>query len=76
MMEAGIIALLFWGIAALVGLGLTVFWIWMLIEVVTKEPEQGNGKIVWVLIIALTGWIGAAIYFFVRRPSRISETGK
>ena len=54
----------------------TIFWIWMLVDCATKEPDRGNDKIVWVVIIALTHWIGAAIYYFVRRPKRIAETGR
>lgn len=53
----------------------TAFWIWMLVDCATKEPSQGNEKLIWVLIIVLTHWIGAAIYYFVRRPSRMAETG-
>jgi hypothetical protein len=54
----------------------TVFWIWMLIECATREPSTGNDKIVWVIVIALTHWIGALIYFFVRRPQRIAANGR
>ena len=54
----------------------TVFWIWMLIECATREPSTGNDKIVWVIVIALTHLIGAVIYFLVRRPQRIAETGR
>ena len=54
----------------------TVFWIWMLIDCATKEPNTGNDKIVWVVIIALTHLIGAALYFFVRRPARIRQFGR
>jgi hypothetical protein len=54
----------------------TIFWIWMLVDCATKETDAGNNKIVWVVIIALTHWIGAAIYYFVRRPQRIAETGR
>ena len=53
----------------------TVFWIWMLIDCAVKEPAQGNDKLVWVIIILLTHFIGAAIYFFVRRPRRMAELG-
>lgn len=48
----------------------TGFWIWMLIDCATKEPDTGNTKVVWILIIVLTHLIGAAIYYFVRRPER------
>jgi hypothetical protein len=53
-----------------VGLALMVFWIWMLVDCATKEPSTGNDKIIWILIIVFTHWIGALIYFLVRRPER------
>jgi prolipoprotein diacylglyceryltransferase len=52
-----------------------IFWIWMIVDCATKEPNQGNDKIVWILIIVLAHWIGALIYFFVRRPQRIARFG-
>ena len=58
------------------GVVATVFWIWMLIDCATKERNDGNQKIVWILIILFTHLIGAAIYFFVRRPTRMAETGQ
>jgi hypothetical protein len=54
----------------------TVFWIWMLVDCATKEPNEGNNKIVWVIIICLLHFVGALIYLIVRRPKRIAETGK
>jgi CBS domain containing-hemolysin-like protein len=56
-------------------LGASVFWVLMIIECATKEPAYGNEKIIWLLIIILTHWIGALIYYFVRRPQRIAELG-
>ncbi|HEY3135339.1 MAG TPA: PLD nuclease N-terminal domain-containing protein [Blastocatellia bacterium] len=50
-------------------------WVWMIVECATKEPS-GSDKIVWILVILLGGCIGAAIYFFVRRPKRIVQTGE
>jgi hypothetical protein len=58
---------------AAVGLG---FWIWALVDCVTKEPPQGNDRLMWILIIALAGWIGALIYVLVRRPQRIQIMGR
>lgn len=55
--------------------GGTVFWVIMIIECATKESTQGNTKLIWILIIVLTHWIGALIYYFVRRPQRIAELG-
>ena len=58
------------------GLLLMAFWIWMIVEVATKEPAEDNDKIMWLLIVLLCSWIGAAIYFFVRRPERIRKYGR
>ncbi|MEY4386092.1 MAG: hypothetical protein RLY20_1375 [Verrucomicrobiota bacterium] len=67
-----ILFILVFGVLALIGLA---FWIWMLVDCATKESGQGNDKIIWILVIVLTGWIGALIYFFVRRPQRKRELG-
>lgn len=53
----------------------TIFWIWMLIDCTSKERSDGNDKLVWVIIIAVTHVIGAVVYFFVRRPRRRAELG-
>jgi hypothetical protein len=58
-----------------IGIGGTIFWIWMIIDCATKEPSEGNEKIVWILVIALTHWLGALIYLLVRRPKRIQQYG-
>ena len=52
------------------------FWIWMIVDCATKEPSEGNDKIVWILVIALALFIGALIYFFARRPKRIAQVGR
>ena len=54
----------------------SIFWVWMLIECATKEPNEGNDKIVWILVIIFTHVIGAAIYLFARRPQRIAKYGR
>lgn len=52
------------------GLIAMAFWIWMLVDCLKHESSKGNDKLIWVLVIVLTNWIGALIYFFVRRPER------
>ena len=52
------------------GLCALAFWIWMLVDCLKNEKSEGNDKIIWTLVIILTNWIGALIYFFVRRPER------
>jgi hypothetical protein len=51
-------------------------WLWMLIDCVTKEPNEGNDKLIWILVIVFTHAVGAAIYYFVRRPERIRLYGQ
>jgi membrane-associated phospholipid phosphatase len=67
------VALVFAFVIAIVGSG---FWIWMLVECATKEADTGNTKVVWAIIIVFTNLIGAAIYYFVRRPQRWKELGR
>ena len=71
----GFFGLLFALAAFSLGVLGTVFWIWMLVDCATKETSQGNEKLIWILIILFTHFLGAAIYFFVRRPKRMSELG-
>jgi branched-subunit amino acid ABC-type transport system permease component len=52
------------------------FWVWMLADCATREPDSGNIKLVWLIIIIFTGIIGAAIYYFGRRPQRKAELGR
>lgn len=61
------------GLLAILG---TIFWVWMIIDCATNEPSQDTNKIVWILVIVLTHLVGAAIYFFVRRPERRRLTGR
>jgi hypothetical protein len=72
---AALIPLLIFIPILLVGLVFMAFWIWMLVDCATKEPSHGNDKIIWILVIVFTHWIGALIYFFVRRPQRKREHG-
>lgn len=63
------------GFLSLAGLA-GIFWIWMLIDCATKEPDEGNDKIVWILILIFTHVVGALIYFLVRRPQRLRDVGR
>ncbi len=53
----------------------TLFWIWVLIDCLTKEPSEGNDKVAWVLVILAAPLVGALIYYFVRRPERVKAVG-
>jgi len=60
---------------AAIAIGAVVFWIWMLIDCLTNESSDGNDKLAWTVVIVVLTWIGALIYYFVRRPMRMREFG-
>lgn len=62
--------------AIVIGLAGTAFWVWMIIDCATKEPSEGNDKLIWILVIVLAHWVGALIYLIVRRPTRIRQYGR
>ena len=47
-----------------------VFWIWMLVHAITNNGLTDIEKLIWVIVILFTHFLGAAIYFFVGRPKR------
>ena len=50
------------------------FWIWTLVDCIKHEPVDGtNKKVVWVVIIAACGFLGAVAYHFFRRPQRLRD---
>jgi len=59
------------GIAVMV----TIFWIWVLVDCLTKETSEGNDKVAWLLFILMVPLVGALIYYFVRRPERVKALG-
>jgi hypothetical protein len=42
-----------------------IFWIIMLVDSIKHKYKDKDDKIIWVLVIALLGIIGAIIYYFV-----------
>ena len=53
-----------------------VFWIWMLVDCLTKESSEGNDKVIWALVIFFLYDLGALLYFFIRRPERKRQQGE
>ncbi len=70
----GWLTLLFF--VASISIGAAVLWIWMLVEVLTKETDEGSTRLIWTLVIIFTHWLGALIYLLVRRPERIRKLGR
>jgi len=41
----------------------TIFWIWMLVDVLKKKKFKD--KLVWVIVIVFLQFIGALLYYFI-----------
>jgi len=59
-------------VGGLVSLAALAFWIWMIVDCARREFDDGNTKLVWMLVIILTWFImplvGTIIYYFAGRP--------
>jgi hypothetical protein len=51
----------------------TAFWLCMLVDAVVSEPTTEQ-KILWFLVVFFLHFIGALIYFFVRKAGRSRTT--
>ena len=47
-----------------------VFWIWMLVDAIQNRGLSDTEKLIWVLVILFTHFLGALIYFCVGRPKK------
>ena len=56
-----------------IALAAFAFWVWMIIDCATNEPSVGNDKVVWMIVIVFTQFVGALIYYFVRHAKRLEE---
>jgi uncharacterized membrane protein len=54
-------------VPAAFGLLCFLFWLWMLIDVITNTRIAGTEKIVWVIVVIFLPVVGSLIYFFVGR---------
>jgi hypothetical protein len=42
----------------------TLFWIWMIVDCIQNNRLGSTEKIVWAVVIAVTHFLGALVYFF------------
>jgi hypothetical protein len=52
-------------------LGFAVFWIWSLVDAIRVPDEwafRAGSKLIWVVVIAVTGFIGSVVYLVMGRP--------
>jgi hypothetical protein len=57
------------GISGILGLASTIFWIVMLVDAARRDFHDNTVKLVWILVLVFTHFLGAVIYYFVGRPS-------
>lgn len=66
-MTISVLVIPIWGAAAALIAGAMALWVVALIDVMKREFPGQNDKLIWVLVIVLTGWIGALIYWSAGR---------
>lgn len=49
-----------------------IITLWALIDI-AKSEFSGNNKVVWVLIVLFTNFLGAVLYFFIGRKQKIKH---
>ncbi len=62
------LVVLFYGSIVAIVIGLTVLWVYAIVDCAQREFPGPNDKIVWILIIIFAHGIGALIYWIVGRP--------
>ena len=58
-------AFAFTGVMAIVAIIVIIFWIWMLVDCAKRKFRNNVEKIVWIVVVALSSWFGALVYFVV-----------
>ncbi len=53
------------------GLGFLGFWIYTIVDIAKSKFVDDTSKIVWLLVVVLTGILGSLIYWIFGRSSRV-----
>lgn len=56
-------------VGGLIALGLSLFWVWMLVDCLANQQED---KLVWFLVIFFLNLIGAFLYYLLARKKRLA----
>ena len=68
-------------ISVLIMLPLFAIFVWALVDALRRSDAEwqaaGQSKVLWAILIAVLGILGAALYFFIPRPAlqRAREAG-
>ncbi len=65
----GLNDILFWPITTafvtvgiILGLLILAFWLWIIIDCAKRKFRNDLEKIIWILVIIFTNWVGALVY--------------
>lgn len=72
---AGLFGLLFFLVAAVIGLACFAFWVWMLVHAITNKGLSDGERIAWVLAVIFLPFVGSILYFFIGRPRGMGAIG-
>lgn len=53
----------------------SAFWLWMLVDGITNRTLDGTEKLIWVVVIVATHFIGSVLYFLLGRNKRGGAAG-
>jgi len=76
MTMAALLGLLMALVFLAIAVGGMILWVWAIVDCATKEPSEGNDKIIWILVIVFAHLLGAILYVSIRRPERIRKYGR
>jgi len=61
----GVVAI--WILAGIVFLLLSIFWIIELIDIVRRQFENDAVKVIWIVVVCMSHFVGAIVYHFAGR---------
>ena len=54
-------------VGAIIGIAILAFWVWALVDAIKNPRLSDNERIIWIIVIVLTSWLGALIYLLAGR---------
>ena len=57
-------------IGILLTLAASIFWVWMLVDAIINPTLKDIEKLIWVLVVLFTHFLGAILYFLLVRGQR------
>ena len=58
------------GFVLLIGLAAFAFWLWALVDAIRNRALDSTMRIVWVVVIVVTQFLGALLYLIMRPRSK------